>query len=366
MTSCFATAQKKLKISGEVLDSSGNPIAYAHLKVSNSNTGTISNSSGEFSIVIPFKCDDYYITVSHIGYTTSTIKIDCSRTKFKVILSEEIETLSEVTISALTAEAVVKKVISNMIANYHLDSINYVMFTRITEKKEKPTLLQEYVYNLFSINGKTNEFNIIKSRSIAFDKNGKKRERKMYVTGLQSNESHLMLKYIDNFLKRKKIKRYNYSFLEDILYEGELYYRIKVESVKNNYTLGGEIWVHPSNYGIAYLKDISSDEKLGEFYFNRESESYYKLVNDKWFFSHGFYRYSRTNPDSDTPIHYAQLTVVTDYQFTRQFDKKEKLEYYTERTRKYYEPFSDDFWEEYNHIPIDSMFKNSLTGAKNP
>lgn len=67
-------AQKNISISGEVLNSeTGNPLQYVNIKVLNTNRGTTTNSSGQFTIMLP--AGNYDFKFSYVGFKSRTIEI---------------------------------------------------------------------------------------------------------------------------------------------------------------------------------------------------------------------------------------------------------------------------------------------------
>ncbi|QOG02213.1 carboxypeptidase-like regulatory domain-containing protein [Flavobacterium sp. MDT1-60] len=90
-------------IKGEVISEKTNlPIDDVNIAAINFNTFTLTNENGEFTLKLPsnFKEKDT-IEFSHIGLTTLKISLeDLKKTNYKVSLQEEIENLSELTITA--------------------------------------------------------------------------------------------------------------------------------------------------------------------------------------------------------------------------------------------------------------------------
>ncbi|MDN3686261.1 SusC/RagA family TonB-linked outer membrane protein [Cyclobacterium jeungdonense] len=79
-------------IRGTVLDESGQPMPGATITVAGSNTGTVSDIDGNFSLTVP---DQASIVVSFIGYTTQTIEVG-NQTVFNIQMAADETSLSEV------------------------------------------------------------------------------------------------------------------------------------------------------------------------------------------------------------------------------------------------------------------------------
>ncbi len=93
----------QIVISGKIFDKVINaPIAYINIGILNSNTGTISNKDGSFSIEVPESLIDKSLVFSAIGYAKKVIPITSFKKGEQVIihLNEKVIDLDEVVISA--------------------------------------------------------------------------------------------------------------------------------------------------------------------------------------------------------------------------------------------------------------------------
>ncbi|WP_163381519.1 SusC/RagA family TonB-linked outer membrane protein [Cyclobacterium sp. SYSU L10401] len=83
---------RDLTIQGTILDENGQPMPGATITVAGSNTGTVSDIDGKFSLTVP---DQASIVVSFIGYTTQTIEVG-NRTEFTIQMIADETSLNEV------------------------------------------------------------------------------------------------------------------------------------------------------------------------------------------------------------------------------------------------------------------------------
>ncbi|MEI3055382.1 MAG: TonB-dependent receptor [Phocaeicola plebeius] len=86
---------EKVKLTGKVLDSSGEPIIGANVKEKNSLNGTITDLDGNFSIIV--SSDNSDLLVSYIGYITMEVSAD-SKKPITVYLKEDTQLLDEVVV----------------------------------------------------------------------------------------------------------------------------------------------------------------------------------------------------------------------------------------------------------------------------
>ncbi len=82
------------KISGTVVDQSGEPIIGASVSLKGSTNGTITDMDGKFSLNIP---EDGILLVSYLGYLNQDIPIK-GQSQFNIILKEDAQSLDEIVV----------------------------------------------------------------------------------------------------------------------------------------------------------------------------------------------------------------------------------------------------------------------------
>lgn len=87
----------KIVVTGTVFDSANIPVAGANLMVKGTDTGTIADGDGNFSITVPYS--GATLVVSFIGFTTKEVPL-AGQTKVKVVLEEEATALEETVVIA--------------------------------------------------------------------------------------------------------------------------------------------------------------------------------------------------------------------------------------------------------------------------
>lgn len=89
---------KTIKISGKVVDPSGEAVIGANITVKNNTSmGTITDVDGHFELSVPAHA---VLLVSYIGYKNQEIKVG-GKTSFNIRLAEDSEVLNEVVVTAL-------------------------------------------------------------------------------------------------------------------------------------------------------------------------------------------------------------------------------------------------------------------------
>lgn len=88
---------------GKVTDEKGNVLPGVTVKITGTNLGTVTNSDGTFSLVIPQKESNTTLEVSFIGYTTKKIVVG-DKHEFNIVLSQATNSLDAVVVTGYTTE----------------------------------------------------------------------------------------------------------------------------------------------------------------------------------------------------------------------------------------------------------------------
>lgn len=86
------TQQKKNTVTGTIVDSSGMPIIGANILVKGTNSGTITDMNGNFSLEVDKNAT---LVVSYIGFADQEIKVG-NQTSLSIVLKEDVAALDEV------------------------------------------------------------------------------------------------------------------------------------------------------------------------------------------------------------------------------------------------------------------------------
>ncbi|MDR1884322.1 MAG: SusC/RagA family TonB-linked outer membrane protein [Prevotella sp.] len=87
-------AQQSIKLSGTVMDESGEPVIGASVMILNTATGTLTDLDGKYSLTIPSNAT---VKISYIGYITQEIPVK-GKTTLNVVLKEDLKLLDEVVV----------------------------------------------------------------------------------------------------------------------------------------------------------------------------------------------------------------------------------------------------------------------------
>jgi hypothetical protein len=99
-------------INGKIIDGSDQtPIAYVAVGIAGTSTGTITNSDGEFVLVIDSTFKQSEIYISHIAYHDTSLSVDAFLNHPVVSLSPQLVQGPEVVVTALTTEDIIRTMI---------------------------------------------------------------------------------------------------------------------------------------------------------------------------------------------------------------------------------------------------------------
>ena len=98
-------AQESNVLTGCVLDSKGEPLIGASVIVNGSSSGVITDADGNFTITAS---KDNVLTVSYVGFQTRELNLARRRKTgpMRITLMEDVQTLSEVVVTAMGIKAV--------------------------------------------------------------------------------------------------------------------------------------------------------------------------------------------------------------------------------------------------------------------
>lgn len=350
-------SQNSYEFRGVIVNENNEPISNAHIRTVDNSFGNISNEDGVF--IMNIKNCNTSIKISHLEYKNQTIQLNCNANLvLKIVLSENINALDEVTVVALSANQIVSRAIANLEKNYQIDSgVTYTIFSRVVEHEaKKPMVLKEFIFDMAQKHNQKTDFKILKIRGKDFSKNGEQRLEASRLIDIHVNESHIMLRYLPDFLKEKKMKKYTYTFKEKKIIDNEGYYIIEVDS--DRYEKGGVIHINSEDYGISYLKQLSDGESYRtEAYKNRITESYYVKENDKWLFNYGSRTHDVCQNNSKSCVTRNQLSTVLSKTNALTIKKEEEMGSMVQMLMDYTSDFNDSYWDAYNFIPLPDWLK---------
>ena len=95
-----AQSGRAVRVSGQVLDSKGQPVVGASVIVRGTTVGVSTDAEGRFSLEVPAPAASQVLEISYLGYETATVAVG-ARTDFSVTLRESTSEIESVVVTAL-------------------------------------------------------------------------------------------------------------------------------------------------------------------------------------------------------------------------------------------------------------------------
>ena len=367
-----------IRIEGIVVDDETNvSLPFAHVGIENSTIGVITNSKGEFSLILPEESQNKQLQVSYLGYSSELIPVSQIQLIEQLVVKlKAVNThLPELIIQA-KKRSIIEEAIEAIPRNHHQGSMRLRGFWRAQMKDSKDFIqLSETAFDIFRLDGK-DALQILKGRAsrdtTAFER------FKAFNAGISPkslfNSSFLLNLSI---LSKKTRKKHTYEITDVSTYNNRPVFVVDFDKKISNKNNGfkGRILLDtetlafvkinsgfsPSNKEIIEIFDswiLKKITKLGNSTWDRyESEFNYQYADGKWYLSHSSFDVDWTLRDNDEtfsePIHYYGDFVVTEI-------SKENviLPEKDDRARKgilvgQLDGSTENFWKDFNHLVPD-------------
>ncbi len=109
-------------VTGRVTDIRSNPVTGASIVIAKTNTGTVTDTDGKFSLSVPSNAS---VIISSAGFKSQTIKIGSNQTELAIKLEEDFARLDEVVVTGL-ATTVKRRNLANAVGTISSKELNGV------------------------------------------------------------------------------------------------------------------------------------------------------------------------------------------------------------------------------------------------
>ncbi len=391
-TSNFAA---NITISGKITNSkTKQPIEFANISIKGTTIGTITNTDGEFEILIPGKFKNRQIFVSYVGYKTYSTPILQIANNFLNIELENIGiTINEILVITDSPQELIRKALRKIPHNYSDQAIIYTSFFRETVKENEKAIemveavLDIYKYSYADTNLKEKEkIRLVKGRELesyepAVFKNI------VISGGVKAGATNDIIHYPGTFLQEKYFDSYEYQYkgstehnnrrvyviafdqkeeIKKSYYKGKIY--IDVESlafvkVEYAYSEKGIMYYRPSlvEQGIMSLLGLNFEIKELSANIN------YNLVGDKWYLKNinvrGALSLSKESKNKFANYEYDLNLLVTNIKIenVKEFTKEELISS-NKRIADQVKEYEKNYWDEYNTLKSSTRDKKAIKG----
>lgn len=355
-TSITFSQEKKIRVTGKVVDESDFGVAFTSVTISSSQMGTICNDEGEFGMLVPEKHVKDTLVVSTIGFKTFKISLKeyLDKKLQKIVLKEDVVSLDEVKLlSPKEYVGLARKAIKKTtLRKTHQLNILYRRFS--TENNTSRFLVEHYIKALDRGMG---SFEFDKMALCEMRKTGDyrflKKKQNFHAIGVMINRHPIRNgEYRSNF-NWKKTGGTTFDGEDVIILEGthkkNKWNKIKLYVGLDNY---GIYKIEMSDLDAVYLYKKHQNGKLFLSYHNRE----WKSTMDINEIQKKILKTEKNKVDVSYRHEAMVLDVIT--------NKKEMDVKGTAITNidmgDYNLPYNPTFWEELNMPPDSEFYKKSV------
>lgn len=356
-------------ISGKIIDSNNEPIPFAHIRLENTNIGTISNDIGVFKLVVHIENKDKLLIISSLGYKTEKITLD---DEYQTItLTEDVTQLNEVVIvSKDYAKELVENAIKAIPNNYPIVNERHTGFFRETttwENEKKPIFINEAVIEAikedYTKRNKSGDVKLVELRKYE----GEELDSLDFRIHAGSHHIHRfdIVARREAFLSNPKA--YKYSIVDTLRQNDKDVYKVLIKKKNENFAhvyiqeetfaiIKADIKLN-SNFGILGYHDLFL---LGNREFLNFTVTYEQGEDKRWRFMNSYYKtaFKKQGKILNLTSEYVTTNITTNNREIPYLERLQFSETLLDETKKY----NSEFWNNYTIISPDeiseSLFKS--------
>jgi hypothetical protein len=282
-------------------------------------------------------------------------KIDESVSKDLIIeMNLKVESLDEIVINAnpITVEIILEKVFKNFKKNHFVEPIYYKFYSRLVYYQKDSTLnaIEEYAGTILQNKMHNTRYNIEKGRIKYFAKDSIEQLENHRVISMDKMYTDNIFKFREDYIKRKRSKRYQYKLVGKSNLFGRDCYVLTFYTERGTYYKKGELYIDIKDFAVIrkVLKD-SNNQILNDIIFKKDNKKWYLTKTENY--HNGF-----LSPD------------ITDYRITiynhLSSIKNSNLDFIRLTPRDFSidlsGDFNDKFWENNNFVPLPNWIKKQI------
>jgi hypothetical protein len=342
-------------VSGKIINANGEPLPFVHVRIENTNNGTVSNNLGLFKLVSNLNDKNLSLLFSTIGYRSK--KVFLNNGYHIISLQEDITVLPEVVLlSRDYGKEIIQKVINAIPNNYPVEDEMHIGFFRETttwEEDEYPIYITEAVieankkaYTKITKSGDVKLVELRKYESEQLDS---------LSTRIYAGSHHIhrfdMVARRDYFLNN--INAYRYEIADTLRQYGQDIYKVYFEK-KNK--VSGYVYVMDSTFAL-----IKAEIKVKSFFelsgpnrqFLNYSLAYEQGEDNIWRFKNSQYEtaFKKRGKLLNLVSNYVTTEVHSNMPDIPYLEKLQFQDILLDETKEY----KPSFWNNYNIISPDAL-----------
>ncbi len=386
------TTENVKVVKGQVIEwASKNPIPFAHIYLSKSNTKTITNTNGEFKLTITDPQDNDTLMISFIGYRNFSIYLKYLDTLNTIIeLKPETYKIEQVIIKPYNPKEIIKKAVENISENYDNKSCNLIGFFRETNRLNNEYIsISEAVVSIYKSNYAI-EYDNDKIKILKGRKNQNLSALDEYdfkvIGGLYNNLKLDIVKNKVSFINSEYMNLYDYYLEKIITYRNRNTFVISFDQKENVDELlyKGKLYIDEKTYAIVSAEfQISPKaiQKASSVFvvkkpFSARIKPVFSLYKTDYFYQNGKWQLNNAKSEVHFDIlnkrtkNYSNFSTSSEFIITdkilidvKKFRPKETskpTDVFVEQINGY----DEEFWGKYNIIQPDQSLIDAYEQLK--
>jgi len=339
------TAQSHL-IRGTVTDESGSPMPFVTVFLTTSQTGTVTNNNGAFSLSFSGNTDT--LRISFIGYETQRITVSKNTESLRIQLKPFATQLAEFTVSGLSADGLLRKAIGKIPDNFRQEPFLQRVYVR-HKLSEADTLryMQEFALNIVRSYRPSfsSQIFLIRNRNFSFTP-----EDRFWVVGAGG---HDVVGNAHRIFNARFFRNHDIRYLAGSSFDNRSVYVLGVSPRNRESGIRGKIYIDEKDLAfVRFELDFGGDYEV--------TVQYEKVGNKYYMMNVTATRFNRRPFDGVIPVQTNMITTAIIHSFSPDdiegvyVDRREVLRDHATQ--------EDDtlFWQQHNAILPDSAILEAL------
>lgn len=257
-------------------------------------------------------------------------------------------------------------VIDSLYVNHFIEPVMYEVFVRVIQYERDYSelhVLSEYLMDVYQNKKSNSEFNIIKTRAKPFSSAGKEYFKDMRMISPITIYLDNILKNKNEVFKKKNLKHFDFEISHEMIDSGSNLIILKCSPIEEKKYLSDiTLYIDKESFAIQKMIDFYPDSK------NIFIEIGFKKVNDKWYLDYSKKMISTRLFSKSQPVSKNISERLAIYNINEQVEYDSKafkgtFNIMTAPIKWYIGDWSDDFWENYNYVPLPAWVQDKVTNA---
>jgi hypothetical protein len=324
------------------VDENGAPFPFVNIFLTNSKTGTVTNSQGAFALNLSRSED--VLNVSFMSYKTQTITVNQSTEQLNIQLHLSSTQLDDFVLTNLTAAALLRRAIEKIPENFRQEPFLSKIYMR-NKLLEADTLrfIQELEYNAIKSYHRsfTNEFFLVRNRNFRFAES--RIPELLMGAGVPDMVKEISSVFNESFFRNNDVR-----FLPSSTFDNRPVYVLEYSRSNSESDNKGKVYIDVED--LAFVR----------FELRNNEVFLYRKIGDKWFLMSGNWVYTNNRFGRIRPAESEFLTTEVILDFSR--EDIEGTRVIRDDVLSAFETHEQDttFWQQHSAILPDSTILEAM------